>query len=198
MRQLGPVAIGVTVLGVLLAVVLTVPTSWFTSMFGSHEEHLSAYTSMDPAPPVRVAVSSLDLAVPLIATNADPRATMDDPPIDAPLVMWSDTSAKPGASTGQTILIAHTSAHQGALSPIKDVQRGQHVQVLTKSGTMVYEVDRVRTLSPEKFDRADITLFKQSGGAGRLVMISRQDWDGSAYQSSVVLTAYPLGTPSGA
>ena len=42
-------------------------------------------------------------------------------------------------------------------------------------------------------ERAGITLFKQDGGAGRLVMLSAEGWDGSAYQRSVVAIASPTG-----
>ena len=45
-------------------------------------------------------------------------------------------------------------------------------------------------------ERASITLFKQDGGAGRLVMVSAEAWDGSSYPRSVVVTAAPLGEPT--
>ena len=52
---------------------------------------------------------------------------------------------------------------------------------------MRYEVGSVRTFDPATLDRVGVQLFKQDGGAGRLVMISAEGWDGSAYQSSVVV-----------
>jgi len=45
--------------------------------------------------------------------------------------------------------------------------------------------------------RAPFQRFKQDGGAGRLVMLSAEGWDGSAYQRSVVAIASPLGQPAG-
>ena len=62
---------------------------------------------------------------------------------------------------------------------------------------MRYEVDSVRTFDPATMERAGITLFKQDGGAGRLVMVSAEAWDGAGYQRSVVVTATPLGQPTG-
>jgi len=41
-----------------------------------------------------------------------------------------------------------------------------------------------------------VQLFKQDGGAGRLVMLSAEGWNGSAYQRSVVVIAAPLGQPA--
>jgi hypothetical protein len=54
----------------------------------------------------------------------------------------------------------------------------------------------VRTFDPATLDRVGIQLFKQDGGAGRLVLISAEGWDGSGYRKSVVATASPLGQPA--
>lgn len=195
-HSFGRVVGGLVVLGVLLAAVLVVPTSWFENIFSKDSSAAESYTPITPAEPVRVSVASIGLAVPLIPSNADPRATLDDPPVDAPLVTWWQDSAKPGVSTGQTVLIGHADGAQGALTAIAKLHQGDQVDVLTKGGTMAYEIDRVRTLTDDRFGRAQGTLFKQDGGAGRLVMISRQGWDGSAYSASVVVTGVPLGQPS--
>ena len=61
---------------------------------------------------------------------------------------------------------------------------------------MRYEVSTVRTYDPATMARASITLFKQDGGAGRLVMVSAEAWDGNSYPRSVVVTAAPLGEPT--
>jgi hypothetical protein len=61
---------------------------------------------------------------------------------------------------------------------------------------MHYEVDSVRTFDAATLERVSISLFKQDGGAGRLVLLSAEAWDGAAYQRSVVVTAAPLGQPA--
>ncbi len=60
---------------------------------------------------------------------------------------------------------------------------------------MRYEIASLRTYSVKTFDRSQLTLFKQDGGAGRLVMLSAQDWDGERYTRTVVATGTPLGQP---
>jgi hypothetical protein len=196
-HRFGRTAAVLAVLGVLVAIGLSLPKAWFADVFSKDPEAAGpTYSYLEPSEPVRVAAGT-SLVAPLIATDVEPRASLDLPPVDAPLVSWWDGSALPGATKGQTVLTARSNGDQGALSAIGDLHRGSAVDLLTKTGTMRYEVDRVRTLTPEKMSRADITLLKQDGGAGRLVMISQEGWDGAAYARSVVVTAYPLGQPDG-
>jgi hypothetical protein len=190
----------VSVLGLLLAVALGVPSSWFQlGGRGGTPDGRPAYTDLTPAAPVRVAVgglSGVELVAPLVSSVVEPRQALLAPPEDAPLVSWWRGSAKAGAPHGQTILLAHAGATGGGLTQIADLGHGDLVDLLTRQGTMRYEVSSVRTVDPSTLDRIGITLFKQDGGAGRLVMLSTEGWDGTSYQHSVVVTATPLGEPS--
>ena len=181
-------------LALLVAVGMSVPSSWFS--FGADEAAAPAYGEIKPAEPVRLSVAGVDVVSPLVATDLDPRSTLADPPADAPLVTWWSDSAKPGAEQGQTVLTGHATEAGGALSPIAKLDKGDFVDLLTRQGTMRYEVDSVRTFDPATMKRASITLFKQDGGAGRLVMVSGEEWDGAGYLRSVVVTAAPLGEPA--
>jgi hypothetical protein len=194
-HRFGRTAAVLAVVAVLVAVGLSLPSAWFHDLFGASDETGGpTYTQIEPSDPVRLTAGTA-LVAPLIATDMDPRASLDLPPLDAPLVSWWDESALPGQPKGQTVLTARSNGEQGALSAIVDLRPGGFVDVLTGTGTLRYEVDRVRTLTPDKMERADITLLKQDGGAGRLVMISQEGWDGTAYARSVVVTAMPLGQP---
>jgi Sortase domain len=191
----------VSALGLLLAIGLSVPSSWWELGQGS-SDHASgpAYAEMTPAAPVRVAVGGLSgvrFVAPLVASAVEPRRALQDPPDDAPLVSWWKGSAKAGASHGQTILVGHAAASGGGLTQASQLGKGDFVELLTKQGTMRYEVSSVRTFDPATMDRVGLTLFKQDGGAGRLVMLSAEGWDGTTYQSTVVVTATPLGEPTG-
>jgi Sortase domain len=181
-------------LALLVAVGMSVPSSWFA--FGGHDHAAPAYSQLEPSAPVRLAVAGVDLVTPLIAADVDPRTALADPPADAPLVSWWSGSAKPGAEHGQTVLTGHATEAGGALGSIDKLDKGDFVDLLTRQGTMRYEVDSVRTFDPAAMERAGITLFKQDGGAGRLVMVSGEVWDGAGYQRSVVVTAAPLGQPT--
>lgn len=188
---------GSAVLGaiaLLVAVGMSVPGSWF-AFGGHHHDGAASYGDLKPAEPVRLAVAGVDLVTPLIASDLDPRSALANPPADAPLVTWWSGSAKPGAPHGQTVLTGHATQAGGALTPISKLDTGDFIDLLTKQGTMRYQVSTVRTYDPATMARASITLFKQDGGAGRLVMVSAEGWDGSSYPRSVVVTAAPLGQP---
>jgi hypothetical protein len=74
---------------------------------------------------------------------------------------------------------------------------GQKVDVVTRRGTMRYRVQRVRVLSQAALARDAVRLFGQRGGSGRLVLVSCTGWNGSSYDSNVVVLASPLGVPPG-
>jgi hypothetical protein len=180
-------------LGLLVAVAMSVPSSWYD--FGDHGDGSAAspdYTSMTPAAPVRLAVAGLSgvqLVAPLVSSTTDPQHALLAPPDDAPLVSW-------WSGSGQTILLGHAGPAGGGLTAIADLGKGDFVELLTKQGTMRYEVDSVRSFDPATLERVGIQLFKQDGGAGRLVLLSAEGWNGAAYQHSVVVTASPLGQPT--
>jgi hypothetical protein len=186
--------------GLLVALGLSVPSSWWELHHGSRGPTSAAeYTSMTPAAPVRVAVeglSGVELVAPLVSTGVAPRQDLLTPPDDAPLVRWWSGSAEAGAPHGQTILLAHAGATGGGLTAIGRLGKGDAVDLLTTQGTMRYRIDSVRTFDPPTLARVGIQLFKQDGGAGRLVLISAEDWNGATYRRSVVVTAEPLGQPA--
>ncbi len=105
-------------IGLLVAVALSVPTSWFALGGGGDEPAARpTYTDLTPAAPVRLAVgglSGVQLVAPLVSSGLDPRRALTTPPDDAPLVGWWDASAKAGAPHGQTILLAHAGASGAA------------------------------------------------------------------------------------
>jgi sortase family protein len=181
----------------LVAAAMSVPHTWFA--FGGHDDRTAGpqYADLTPAKPVRLAVAGADLVAPLVASDVDPRATLAEPPVDAPLVTWWSGSARAGAQHGQTVLTGHAGDSGGALTPISTLAEGDLVDLLTAQGTMRYQVSTVRTYDPARMKRAAITLFKQDGGAGRLVLVSAEGWTGTGYPRSVVVTATPLGQPRG-
>jgi LPXTG-site transpeptidase (sortase) family protein len=190
----GRVSAVLSAVALLVAVGLSVPSSWF-SLGGHDRDAAPAYAELAPAEPVRLAVAGADLVAPLVASDLDPRDTLAQPPTDAPLVTWWSGSAQPGATHGQTVLTGHATGAGGALTAISKLDKGDFLDVLTKKGTMGYQVSTVRTYDPAAMDRAGIMLFKQDGGAGRLVLVSAEAWDGHRYPRSVVVTAAPLGQP---
>ena len=192
----GRASVVLSALALLVAVGMSLPASWL-DRGGPDRTAEASYAELAPAEPVRLAVAGVDLVTPLVASDLNPRDTLANPPTDAPLVTWWSRSAQPGAERGQTVLTGHATEAGGALTAISTLDKGDAVDLLTKQGTMRYEVSTVRTYDPETLARASITLFKQDGGAGRLVLVSAEAWDGTGYPRSVVVTAAPLGEPTG-
>ncbi len=154
------------------------------------------YTSLDPAAPVRLSVPSLDIRAPVNAVAVGDDRVLD-PPVDVLDVGWWDGSALPGQDTGRTVIAGHT-VHTGggSLDRLADVRRGAVIDVLTRNGTMRYEVRRTKVYDKEQLARNAAKVFGQDpAGGGRLVLVSCADWDGSAYDSNVVVYADPVGSP---
>ena len=78
---------------------------------------------------------------------------------------------------------------------LREVRKGAAVDVVSEAGTMRYRVQRVKVLSRDELAAQATSLFGQDRGSGRLVLVSCTDWDGTAYESNVVVTASPLGEP---
>ena len=183
-----------SVLALLVAAGLSLPPAWWP--FGEDHDAATAYTDLAPAAPVRLSVAGVGLVVPLVTSDAEPRAALADPPTDAPLVSWWSGSAKPGADQGQTVLTGHSADSTGALSGISKLDTGDFVDLLTHQGTMRYQVSGVHVLDPARMAFATLDYVKQDRGDGRLVMVSAEAWDGGSYQRSVVVLAKPLGQPT--
>ena len=154
------------------------------------------YTSLDPAAPVRLSVPSLDIRAPVNAIEVGDDRVLD-PPADVLDVGWWDASALPGQATGSTVIAGHTvNTGGGSLDRLADVRRGAVVDVLTRNGVMRYEVRRTKIYDKEQLARNAVRVFGQDAGDGRLVLVSCADWDGTAYDSNVVVYADPVGSPT--
>ena len=66
------------------------------------------------------------------------------------------------------------------------------VTVRTAGGRVAYEVQSVRVLSRDELAHRSAGIFRQVGEP-RLVLVTCEDWDGTAYRSNVVVAAEPVG-----
>ena len=154
------------------------------------------YRSMAAAAPVRLVVPSLRIDAPVVPVPLSSDAVLD-PPRDPEQVGWWDRSARPGDGQGTTVITGHT-VHTGggAMDHIGKVRRGAFVDVVTRHGTMRYQVDRVRVIGKDRLARKAGKLFGQRHGGGRLVLVTCTGWNGSYYPSNVVVIGHPLGEPT--
>ena len=145
----------------------------------------------EPGAPRRLVVPALGIDVPVV-----PVRTRDDtliPPADPQQLGWWADGARPGAARGSALVTGHT-VHTGggALDDLETLAPGERVQVRTRRDLITYEVERVRVYSKGRIARDAERLFSQEA-PGRLVLITCEDWDGSAYLSNVVVVATPVG-----
>jgi hypothetical protein len=126
---------------------------------------------------VRLAVGGLyrvQFVAPLVGSAVEPLQALVDPPDDAAVVSWWNASAKAGAPHGQTVLVGHAGALGGGIAQLAQLGKGDFVELLTKQGTMRYQVSAVRSFDPATMSRVGPSLFKQDGGGGPLVVLSAE------------------------
>jgi LPXTG-site transpeptidase (sortase) family protein len=71
------------------------------------------------------------------------------------------------------------------------LSRGDAIQVKGSDATLTYDVQSNEVLSKDQVARNAEQIFAQTG-PGRLVLITCDDWDGSAWRSNVVTIAAPV------
>lgn len=156
----------------------------------------AAYADLPPAAPERLLVPSLDIDADVVPVALSADAVLD-PPQDGDLVGWWDGSARPGDRSGQTVITGHT-VHTGggAMDPIVDVEAGRVVDLRTDEGTMRYRVTHSEVVEREDLASRAEDIFGQDRTAGRLVLVTCTNWDGSVYEDNIVVYAKPLGSPA--
>ncbi len=172
--------------GVLVAAGLVLPSP--AAKASSPFRELSA-----PSKPVRLVVPALKIRASILPIEVNQQQVLD-PPADPSDVGWWQRSARPGAARGQTVLTGHT-VHTGGgvMDNLGKLRRGQHVKVVTPKGAMIYKTTRVVTWSKAELAKRSVRLFGQKRDDLRLVLITCTDWNGSSYDSNVVVFADPLG-----
>jgi LPXTG-site transpeptidase (sortase) family protein len=143
-----------------------------------------------PGAPRRVLIPALDVDAPVVPVRA-PGGTLV-PPSDPAQLGWWAGGARPGAARGSALVTGHT-VHTGggALDDLETVRRGDRVTVRTDRGVVRYAVQRVVVLGKGVVAHEAERLFSQDV-AGRLVLVTCEDWDGERYRSNVVVVATPV------
>lgn len=143
-----------------------------------------------PGTPVRVSVPSLGVSARVLGIRARGGALI--PPSNPRLVGWWSDGARPGAAKGSAIITGHT-VHNGggAFDDLEELRAGDAVTVTTAKGTLKYSVVGVAVYRKGTLARQAAQLFDQ-GVAGRLVLVTCEDWDGTKYLSNAVVIAKPV------
>ncbi|WP_372729193.1 class F sortase [Nocardioides sp.] len=142
-----------------------------------------------PGAPRSVVIPELGVRTRVVPVKA-PGGTLV-PPADPTVLGWWSAGARPGDATGSALITGHT-VHTGggALDDLESLERGDVVRVRTRQGSMRYSVRSVRVYDKGSVAAHAEELFSQEV-AGRLVLVTCEDWDGARYLSNVVVIARP-------
>lgn len=146
-------------------------------------------TPARPGNPVKVTVPRLGIAARVLGIRA--RGGSLVPPSNPRLVGWWSDGAQPGAAKGSAIITGHT-VHTGggAFDDLDQLTAGDAVTVTTGRGTINYVVVSVTVYRKKALAKQAARVFDQTV-PGRLVLVTCEDWDGTAYLSNAVVIAKP-------
>jgi LPXTG-site transpeptidase (sortase) family protein len=139
---------------------------------------------------VRIPRIGVDAPVVPIKSNED---RVLNPPRDPSVVGWWSDGAAPGEPRGSAVLVGHTIRNNGGgvFDHVRDLSRGDAIEVEGWDPTLTYRVKSIDVLSKAELARNAEEIFARSG-AGRLVIITCEDWDGNAWRSNIVTIAAPV------
>lgn len=139
--------------------------------------------------PIRVSVPSLGVSARVLAIRAPGGSLI--PPSNPLLVGWWADGARPGAARGSAVITGHT-VHTGggAFDNLGRLTAGDAVTVTTGRRTIAYVVSSVTTYRKNALPKQAAQVFSQSV-PGRLVLVTCEDWDGTAFLSNAVVIANP-------
>jgi LPXTG-site transpeptidase (sortase) family protein len=142
--------------------------------------------------------SSYTLRIPRIGVNAEVvpihsnQERILEPPSDPSVAGWWSDGAAPGEAHGSAVLVGHTVRNKGGgvFDDMGDLTRGDAIAVEASDSTLAYRVQSIEVLSKDEVAHNAEKIFAQTG-AGRLVLITCDDWDGTAWRSNIVTIATP-------
>ncbi|TCC41018.1 class F sortase [Kribbella speibonae] len=142
-----------------------------------------------PGDPIRLSVPRLGVSARVLSIRA--RGGTLVPPSNPLLVGWWSDGARPGATKGSAIITGHT-VHTGggAFDDLDRLTAGDAVAVTTRRGAISYVVTSVTVYRKRALAKQAAKVFDQSV-PGRLVLVTCEDWDGTAYLSNAVVIAVP-------
>jgi LPXTG-site transpeptidase (sortase) family protein len=146
-----------------------------------------------PSRPDRLVVPEIGLDAPIIPIEIDPDGVLS-PPADVDVVGWWKRSARPGSTSGQTLVTGHT-VHTGGgvMNELGDIRPGELIQIETSRGTVDYEATKIFVYTKAQLAKHAQQLFTQKRDNIRLVLVTCTGWTGHDYTSNIIVFADQLG-----
>jgi len=150
-----------------------------------------------PSVPTTLIVPAIRLRAPIVPIEIAPDGVLT-PPSDTHEVGWWKRSAKPGATSGQTLITGHT-VHTGGgvMNRLGDLRPGEVIRIRTPRGTVDYRTTKVFVYTKAELARHAKDLFGQDRRKVRLVLVTCTGWTGHDYTSNIVVFADQLGVRVG-
>ena len=141
--------------------------------------------------PYTLRIARIGLAAPIVPIQSNKDRVLN-PPRDPSVAGWWSQGSAPGEPKGSAVLVGHTVRNDGGgvFDDIGDLTRGDAIEVKGSNSALTYRVRSVEVLSKDQVARNAEEIFDQTG-AGRLVIITCDDWDGTGWQSNIVTIAAP-------
>jgi LPXTG-site transpeptidase (sortase) family protein len=156
----------------------------------AHDGDDSASTPM-PVDGQRLRIPSLGIDAPVLPITAEGSSLV--PPSDPQTVGWWSDGARPGAEHGTAILTGHTvSTGGGVFDDLEHMRPGQRVQIRSHGQRLSLQVSKVTTYDKTALAKRAAEIFDQTA-AGRVALVTCEDWTGGEYLSNVVVIATPIG-----
>jgi LPXTG-site transpeptidase (sortase) family protein len=116
-----------------------------------------------------------------------------EPPRDLTVAGWWSGGAAPGEAQGSAVLVGHAVRNKGGgvFDDLGDLSRGDAIEVEGSRSTLTYRVQSNDVLSKDDVARDAEQIFDQTG-AGRLVVITCGDFEGTVWRSNIVIIAAPV------
>jgi LPXTG-site transpeptidase (sortase) family protein len=146
-----------------------------------------------PSTPELLIVPEIKLRAPVVPIEVDPKGVLT-PPSDVHEVGWWKRSAKPGATSGQTLITGHT-VHTGGgvMNRLGDLRPGATIRIRTPRGTVDYRATKVFVYTKAELAKHAEDLFSQDRRTIRLVLVTCTGWTGKDYTSNIIVFADQLG-----
>jgi LPXTG-site transpeptidase (sortase) family protein len=152
------------------------------------------YTALaEPSTPELLIVPEIRLRAPIVPIEVDTNGVLT-PPSDVHEVGWWQRSAKPGATSGQTLVTGHT-VHTGGgvMNRLGDLRPGATIRIRTPRGTVDYRATKVFVYTKAELADHAAELFSQDRKDMRLVLVTCTGWTGKDYTSNIIVFADQLG-----
>jgi LPXTG-site transpeptidase (sortase) family protein len=136
-------------------------------------------------------ISRIGVNAPVVPIKSNEDRVLN-PPRDPSVVGWWSDGAAPGEPRGAAVLVGHAVRNKGGgvFDDIGDLHRGDAIKVERSDSTLTYRVQSIDVLSKDEVARNAEEIFAQTS-AGRLVVITCDDWDGKMWRSNIVTIAVP-------